>query len=72
MCKIVITGFGGMQLLSMILDGGAKDDSILNLSALSRYLNVKRSTFVERCERYGLESSIKHFLNEKRRKQSNS
>ncbi|WMY75834.1 hypothetical protein RHD99_07805 [Buttiauxella selenatireducens] len=72
MCKIVITGFANMPLLSMIADGSLKSDSILNVSALARYCGVARATFISRCERYGLESTIKHFLNEKRRKQCNT
>lgn len=68
--KLVLTGLANYPLLTFILDG-AKDDGILNLSAVSRKLGCSRSSLIDRIRNYGFESAIKHFLNEKRRKQSN-
>jgi AraC-like DNA-binding protein len=68
MCKLVLTGFGNMPLLAMTLDG-VKDDGILNLSALARRLNCSRSSLLDRINQHGLESTIRHYLNEKRQRQ---
>ena len=63
--RLVLTGFGNMPLLTFILDG-AKDDGLLNLSALSRKLDCSRSSLVERIENHGMESAIKYFINKKK------
>lgn len=65
--KLQLVGVGNMPLLTMILDG-AKDDSLLNLSALARRLNCSRSSLLDRINQHGFESAVRHFLTEKRNK----
>lgn len=64
--KLQLVGVGNMPLLSMILDG-AKDDGLLNLSALSRRLNCSRSSLLDRINQHGFESAIRHFLTSQRK-----
>lgn len=67
MCKLVLTGFGNMPLISMILDG-AQDDGILNLSALARRLNCSRSSLQDRISQQGFEPAVRYYLNEQRQR----
>jgi AraC-like DNA-binding protein len=63
--KLQLVGVGNMPLLTMILDG-AKDDSLLNLSALARRLNCSRSSLLDRINQHGFESAVRHYLNQQR------
>lgn len=65
--KLQLIGRGNLPLLTFIMDGGS-DDSILNISALSRKLGCSRSSFIDRCRDYGLDSAIRHFLELQRKK----
>ncbi|WP_202304683.1 hypothetical protein [Dryocola clanedunensis] len=65
--KLQLIGKGNLPLLTFILDGGT-DDSILNVSAISRRLGCSRSSLIDRIRNYGFESAIKHFLTEKRKR----
>lgn len=60
--KLQLIGRGNLPLLTFIMDGGS-DDSILNISALSRKLGCSRSSFIDRCRDYGLDSAIRYYLN---------
>lgn len=65
MVKLALIGIGNTPLLTMILDG-AKDDSLLNLSALARRLNCSRSSLLDRINQHGFESAVRHYLNQQR------
>jgi len=64
--KLQLIGRGNLPLLTFIMDGGS-DDSILNISALSRKLGCSRSSFIDRCRDYGLDSAIRYYLEEQRK-----
>jgi len=49
----------GLPLLAMSLDN--RSDNWLNLSAIARYFQVPRSTFLERINNHGWEAALGHF-----------
>lgn len=49
----------GLPLLAMSLDN--RSDNWLNLSAIARYFDVPRSTFLQRVNDYGWESALVHY-----------
>lgn len=68
--KLALIGIGNTPLLTMILDG-AKDDGILNLSALARRLNCSRSSLLDRINQHGFESAVRFYLTEKTKSKIN-
>ena len=56
----------GLPLLAMSLDN--RSDNWLNLSAIARYLDVPRSTFLQRVNDYGWESALAHYEQQRKTK----
>ncbi|HBY9522553.1 TPA: hypothetical protein MJA18_000006 [Klebsiella aerogenes] len=69
--RITISGVGGVPLVvSHVKTLG--DNDLINISGLCRALgNIPRSSFMEKVASMGLETAIKHYLNEKRKKMIN-
>lgn len=65
--KIALIGTGNLPLMQWILDG-TNDDNILNVSALARRLECSRSSFIDRCRNYGIDSAVRYYLNEQRQR----
>ena len=56
----------GLPLLAISLDN--RSDNWLNLSAIARYFNVPRSTFLQRVNDYGWESALAHYEQQRKTK----
>lgn len=66
--RLQLLGVGSVPVLTIKDD----DDSIINLSALARYLGMKRSTLFDHINAKGLESAIREAAIEKRKKKLNT
>lgn len=62
--RLQLLGVGSVPMLTIKDD----DDSIINLSALARYLGMKRSTLFDHINAKGLETAIREAAIEKRKK----
>lgn len=62
--RLQLLGVGSVPVLTIKDD----DDSIINLSALARYLGMKRSTLFDHINAKGLETAIREAAIEKRKK----
>lgn len=66
--RLQLLGVGSVPVLTIKGD----DDSIINLSALARYLGMKRSTLFDHINAKGLEAAIREAAAEKRKKKLNT
>lgn len=64
--RLQLLGVGSVPVLTVPLKDD--DDSIINLSALARWLNMKRSTLYDHIQANGLETAIREAAIEKRKK----
>jgi len=62
--RLQLLGVGSVPVLTIKDD----DDSIINLSAVARYLGMKRSTLFDHIQANGLETAIREAAIEKRKK----
>ncbi|HAZ4787848.1 TPA: hypothetical protein J4786_003294 [Citrobacter amalonaticus] len=67
MTKLEIKGRFNNVLMQFILDGG-DNDSLLNLTELSRRLDTSRQALRQRANEQGLESAILYYLKRKQKK----
>ncbi|EKY5001814.1 hypothetical protein QFX71_000686 [Citrobacter amalonaticus] len=65
--KLELKGKFNNTLLAFILDGG-DNDTLLNLTELSRRLDTSRQALRQRANEQGLESAICYFLRRKQKK----
>lgn len=65
--KLELKGRFNNTLLAFILDGG-DNDSLLNLTELSRRLDTSRQALRQRADEHGLESAILYYLKRKQKK----
>lgn len=56
----------GLPFLAMSLDN--RSNSWLNLSALARYFDFPRSTFLQRVNDYDWESALAHYEQQRKKK----
>lgn len=64
--RLQLLGVGSMPVLNLPLEGD--DDSIINLSALARWLDMKRTTLFDHIQAKGLETAVREAVIEKRKK----
>ncbi|HCI9400911.1 TPA: hypothetical protein NQE99_003641 [Klebsiella variicola] len=64
--RLQLLGVGSVPVLTLPLKGD--DDSIINLSALARWLDMKRTTLFDHIQAKGLETAIREAAIEKRKK----
>ncbi|MFA1282099.1 hypothetical protein ACDI96_05245 [Citrobacter telavivensis] len=67
--KLELKGKFNNTLLAFILDGG-DNDTLLNLTELSRRLDTSRQALRQRADEYGLESAILYYLKRLQKKES--
>lgn len=67
MTRLEIKGRFNNVLMQFILDGG-DNDSLLNLTELSRRLDTSRQALRQRADEHGLESAILYYLKRKQKK----
>jgi len=64
--RLQLLGVGSVPVLTVPLKDN--DDSCINLSALARFLGMKRSTLFDHIQAKGLETAIKEAALKKRNK----
>ncbi|BBQ66001.1 hypothetical protein B6J19_05115 [Klebsiella quasipneumoniae] len=64
--RLNLLGVGNAPLLSMKVK--TLDEGLINVSALCRTLNVKRSTFLSKVANVGLEAAILHYVSQQKLK----
>jgi hypothetical protein len=64
--RLQLLGVGSVPVLTVPLKDD--DDSIINLSALARWLEMKRTTLFDHIQSKGLETAIREAVIEKRKK----
>ncbi len=64
--RLQLLGVGSLPVLTLSLKGD--DDSIINLSALARWLEMKRTTLFDNIQAKGLETAIREAATAKRMK----
>lgn len=67
--KLALIGTGSMPLMQWMLHGKG-DDSIINMSALARWLGCSHSSLLERIHTHRFDSTVRHYFNEQRKRKT--